>query len=453
MKRVKAWLPATGIFCLALLVRVIYNDTVAHNYYPLHDSLFYQTIGLNLLKEHCFCLQPHISTVYRAPLWPFIIAGISVIFGPSDYFARLFLSVIGSGTCVLVYLFARDMFGGRIGIVAGIMAAIYPELYIYDGWLYTESLYIFLLFALCYTLYRLQRAPQGKKGIWIAAGVLLGLLSLTRPNGLIVIGVVIIWALIMVWIKILSWRLTARGIIITTVIALALIAPWTVRNYIDSHTFIPVATGDGTVLLGAYNNEILTTPGYLGSWINPLISRPDVAKPFPLFTCTPPCEVARETAYKNAAIQWIESHISVLPHLMALHFLNIWRPDTVEADLPVDRFPYQRSSQIVLAMMKTFPIAIFILAALGLAVTFWRWRDLLFFYFIILLTIGECLVYYGSSRFRAPIEPILILLASGAIWWLTYQEKGTLRWVIKRCYEIYYIRTATFRDNSVRKHI
>jgi hypothetical protein len=40
MKRVKPLLPAIGIFCLALLVRVIYNDTVAHNYYPLHDSLF-----------------------------------------------------------------------------------------------------------------------------------------------------------------------------------------------------------------------------------------------------------------------------------------------------------------------------------------------------------------------------------------------------------------------------
>src|SRR5215831_14400244 len=109
MKRIKSLLPAIGIFSLALLVRVIYNDTVAHNYYPLHDSLFYQTIGLNLLKEHCFCLHSYISTVYRAPLWPFIIAGISVIFGPGNYFARLFLSVIGSGTCVLVYLFARDL--------------------------------------------------------------------------------------------------------------------------------------------------------------------------------------------------------------------------------------------------------------------------------------------------------------------------------------------------------
>ncbi|HJT58275.1 MAG TPA: glycosyltransferase family 39 protein [Ktedonobacteraceae bacterium] len=432
MNRVKAWLPAAAIFCLALLVRVIYNNTVAHNYYPLHDSLFYQTIGLNLLREHCFCLESHISTVYRAPLWPFIIAGISVIFGPSDYFARIFLSIIGSGTSVLIYLFARDLFGGRIGIVAGIIAAIYPELYIYDGWLYTESLYIFLLFALCYTLYRLQRAPQEKRGLWILAGILLGLLSLTRPNGLIVIGIVIVWAFIMVWIKILSWRPTVKGMMITTVIALALIAPWTVRNYIDTHTFIPVATGDGTVLLGAYNDEALSKPGYLGSWINPLQSRPDVTKPFPLFTCTPPCEVAREAAYKQAAIQWIESHTSVLPRLLALHFLNMWQPATIEADLPVERFPNQRSSQIVLAMMRTFPIAIFILAALGLAVTFRRWRELLFLYFIILLTIAECLIYYGSSRFRAPIEPILILLASGGIWWLTSQEKGTLRWMIKR---------------------
>src|SRR5216683_1126718 len=174
MRRIRPLLPAIGIFCLALLVRVIYNNTVARNYYPLHDSLFYQTIGLNLIKEHCFCLHPYISTVYRAPLWPFIMAGLSLIFGPGDYFARLFLGCIGSGTCVLVYLFARDLFSQRIGIIAGIAAAIYPELYIYDGWLYTESLYIFLLFAICFVLFRIQRARTGKIGLWLWCGASLG---------------------------------------------------------------------------------------------------------------------------------------------------------------------------------------------------------------------------------------------------------------------------------------
>src|SRR6266516_3573497 len=118
MQRVKPWLPAISIFCFALLVRVIYNNTVAHNYHPLHDSAFYQGIGFNLLKEHCFCLESYITTVFRAPLWPFILAGLTTIFGPSDYFARLFLSVIGSGTCVLIYLFAMDLFGWRFGILA-----------------------------------------------------------------------------------------------------------------------------------------------------------------------------------------------------------------------------------------------------------------------------------------------------------------------------------------------
>ena len=334
MNRIKPMLPAIGIFFFALSVRVIYNNTVAYHYYPLHDSAFYQGIAFHLLKEHCFCLESYVPTIDRAPLWPFTIAGISLIFGPSDYFARLFLSLIGSGTCVLVYLFARDLFGWRIGVLAGIFAAIYPELYIYDGWLYTESLYTFLLFAVCYGLYRLQHTAEKNWRIWITCGVLLGLLSLTRPIGVIVIGLFIVWAIIMVWQKFLSWRVTTRGVLVTTLIALVLIAPWTIRNYLASHTFIPVAIGDGTVLLGAYNNDALTKATYpggpKGTWINPIVSKPDVVHPFPLHTCTPPCEVAREEAFKNAAVQWIRDHIHIMPHLLLLHFINMWQPDTYE---------------------------------------------------------------------------------------------------------------------------
>ena len=34
--------PPPWLFCLALLVRVVYNLTVARHYFPLHDSLAYQ---------------------------------------------------------------------------------------------------------------------------------------------------------------------------------------------------------------------------------------------------------------------------------------------------------------------------------------------------------------------------------------------------------------------------
>jgi len=240
----------------------------------------------------------------------------------------------------------------------------------------------------------------------------------------------------MVWQQFLSWRVAARGILVTTFIALVLIAPWTIRNYLVSHTFIPVAIGDGTVLLGAYNNEALTKATYpggpKGTWINPIASRPDIVHPFPLHTCTPPCEVAREAAFKDAAVKWIKDNINIMPHLLQLHFINMWQPDTYEADLPTVRFSQQQSTQFVLRMMKTWPIYLFILAALGLAVTLWRWRELLFIYFMIILTVAQNIIYYGSARFRAPIEPMLILLAAGFIWWLTHKENGTLRWMIDK---------------------
>ena len=51
---------------------------------------------------------------------------------------------------------------------------------------------------------------------------------------------------------------------------------------------------------------------------------------------------------------------------------------------------------------------------------------------MIVLTVAQNIFYYGIPRFRAPIEPMLILLAAGAIWWVTQLERGTLRWIIKQ---------------------
>ena len=69
---------------------------------------------------------------------------------------------------------------------------------------------------------------------------------------------------------------------------------------------------------------------------------------------------------------------------------------------------------------------VFALAALGLLLTWRKWRHLLFIYLLILLDIGQSLYFYGSSRFRAPIEPMLVILAAGAIWWLS-QRWNALR--------------------------
>lgn len=435
MQRIKPFLPAILIFSLALLIRILYNLTVARAYFPMHDSGQYQQISFNILDEHCFCLHPFITTAYRPPLWPFLLAGISLIFGRADIYARLFLCCLGAGTCVLIYLCARDLFQRRIGLIAGLSAAVYPALYIYDGWLYTESLYTFLLIALCYCVLRIQLAEGRSRRLWLLCGLILGLLALTRPNGILLIGLVLLWTLFFVWRKLLK-RGTLVSAALAMLIACLLIAPWTLRNYQVSHSFIPVATGDGTVLLGAYNDRTATQPDSRGSWANPLRATPQTAavlKPFPLYTCTAVCEVTREAVSKDAAIAWIKTHLNKMPALLFYHLRNFWTPYTSEADFPMERFPTLLSSRAVLFMSKTLPIPVFALAALGLIVTLRKyWRELLFLYLVILATLGEALAYYGSSRFRAPIEPLLILLAAGALWWLTQDAPGTLRWRLKQ---------------------
>lgn len=428
MQRLKPFLPALSIFFLAFLIRVVYNLTVAHDYTPQNDSLAYQSIGFNVLDEHCFCLHPYITTVYRAPLWPWLIAGISLLFGRENIYDRLFLCCVGAGTCVFIYLFARDLFARRVGLIAGLIASAYPALYIYDGWMYTESLYTFLLFAVCYSVYRVQRDEGQRKRLWLICGALLALLALTRPNGIIVLALVPVWAMLLIWRKLLRLQVL-RYAALTLLLACALIAPWTIRNYQVSHSFIPVANGDGTVLLGAYNDRMRNS----GSWINPLITSPDVLAPFPLYTCDAVCEVAREDASKDAAIAWIRSHVKALPGMVWNRWLRFWTPDTHEADMPMHRFSNQLPAKIQLVLSRNLPFVIISLAAIGLFVTLKRfWRELLFSYIILLLSVAQALVYYGSSRFRAPIEPILVLLAAGAIWWLTQSAPGTLRWSVRQ---------------------
>jgi len=140
MKYLSRCIPAGIVFVFAFFIRLLYNVTVARHYYPTHDAHFYQTIGFKALHAHCYCLNGFFPTVNRAPLWPMLIAFISIPFGPSDFYARLFLSVLGAFTCVLVYFFAKAISNNTfVGLAGGGIAALYPGLFIYDGWLYTES--------------------------------------------------------------------------------------------------------------------------------------------------------------------------------------------------------------------------------------------------------------------------------------------------------------------------
>ncbi len=446
MRWLRGHAPLVGVFLLALAVRLVYNATVARQYHPAFDGNYYYMLARTLSQAGHYSFTAHGESITnRAPFWPFLMAVIFFVAHPHPGYARLFLSLLGSGTCVLVFAFARDLFGRRVALVTGALAAVYPGLFIYDGWLYSESVYTFLLTAVCYALFRLQRQaglPALATGNvlldavfgWLRArsarrwlvvcGVALGAAALTRPNGIILLGVVYAWALYLVVRRTIRWRTAARWALVVTALAAAIVAPWTLRNYRATHgTVILVASGSGNVLSGAYNDTAVTDPQRPGMWEPMNRIQPPVD--FHGHGCCDYTGDGDNTAY---ALHWIRTHPGDMPLLLTRHLLNMWTPYTSEEGMAFREFPDRFSSHVVWYLIQLMSPVVFLLAGLGLVVTWRRYRRrLVVVYLVLAETTVLNVAYYGSSRFRAPIEPLLVLLAGAAVWWLTSTEPGSLR--------------------------
>mgnify|MGYP001191870790 CR=1 FL=1 len=417
---VPTWITPVAVFCLALAVRLIYNLTVARGYVAVYDAGQYERIAQHLLNEHCFCDYNYLPTIERGPIWPAIIASVYFLFGPQNLYARLLLSLIGSGTCLILYYFGKDLFKSkRYGLLAGSIGALYPGLFVYDGWLYSESVYTFLFLLCVYSLYRFQCTTQRR---WIiTSGIALALALLTRTNEIIAFGMIASWALIVGYYTIVPRRTILFASVGIALIAVVVILPWSIRNYVVSHKIVPITTGGDIVLAGAYNDSVFNIPtlGNVGMWVTPQQISPSVVYHWPcLGTCSDLW--GEHPELKKAAVHWITTHLTLLPKLWLLHFWNIWVPGVPDGVFPFDQAPASRhwSSYLIRLMIRRIPIWIILLAGCG-TIVLWRtkWRDLLPIVLAIGWTIVQCILLYGSIRFRAPIEPMLVLLATGALIW------------------------------------
>src|SRR5258708_3406879 len=65
LRQSTSYLLPLSIFLLALLVRLLYNLTIARNYTPIFDAALYDILARHLLNRHCYCLVGNRETVSR----------------------------------------------------------------------------------------------------------------------------------------------------------------------------------------------------------------------------------------------------------------------------------------------------------------------------------------------------------------------------------------------------
>jgi 4-amino-4-deoxy-L-arabinose transferase-like glycosyltransferase len=200
--------------------------------------------------------KPIVPTDTRLPGYPAFLAGIFWLFGAGNFKAVMLTQIlVDLATCLIVADLARRAVSERAARIAFVLAALCPFLANYAAAVLTETLEIFFTaLALDFAAAALNRMhaadiepgvlDQTCRKLWATTGAAIAACILLRPDGGILLAAVALYLAVLAWRhragrKELADILVAG--IIMVVIALAPLAPWTIRNFRTLHHFQPLA--------------------------------------------------------------------------------------------------------------------------------------------------------------------------------------------------------------------
>lgn len=400
-----------ALYAVALALRVAYAFvTTGPDGLPFSDPAEYDTVAWNLARGLGFSLDAKAGAYPSAmspPLLPWIVGLLYAIVGHSYFAAILLQCVIGAAVPVLVARFGGALFGRGIGLAAGWLAAVDPLIVALCAYLLTETLFIALLLPALALTARWARSPG--RGLALAAGVVWGLANLARPTALVLPIVLFSWG----W-RPLGLVLSKRERVLQMallVVAMALtIAPWTLRNALVFRTFVPVAARGGGALLAGNNSIAWYEPARRGGASNELWDHM-VQNEFRGMS-----EPAAQALAQRTALAFIREHAADAPSVALAKLRRFWRLTAEGGGTGV----WQREGSPLTALLRRldplllWSAAIFPLALWGLFASLRdprRQLQLLIVWVVVyfcLLTV----VFFGSLRMRAPVEPLVLLFAA-----------------------------------------
>jgi Dolichyl-phosphate-mannose-protein mannosyltransferase len=228
------------------------------------DATFYHEQANFIANGYGFArplTEPPAATALHPPLYPLLLS-ISSVFGAESFLSHQMVSVlIGTAGVVVIGLLGREIGGKAVGLVAAALAAVYPNLWVLDDRLWSEGLAATLTATVLLFAYRFRRRRTMIDALVL--GALLGLAGLARSETLLLL------VLVAVPIALLgkgeSWlrRLTYVGVI--GVAAVAVLSPWIVRNLMTFDRPVPFST-NGNLIFAVTNCDRTYRGAELGSW-------------------------------------------------------------------------------------------------------------------------------------------------------------------------------------------
>ncbi|MCH2169300.1 glycosyltransferase family 39 protein [Myxococcota bacterium] len=215
---------------VALLARClaawVFRDVQA----PVYDERYYTHVGESIARGFGH------PGAFRPPLYAFFIAQVFRFSMDLDV-----LRAVQIALSLLPVAFAFQVclrrFGLRAGIGSGLACALCPPLLHFSHFLWSESLAVVLVTGFFWFLDIFDRSEQRR--YLFAAGLMLGLLALTREIWIYFGPVMVGW----LWAR-AGWRWRVAGPAIASLLLgmVLTVGPWTLRNQVTLGKFVLIST-------------------------------------------------------------------------------------------------------------------------------------------------------------------------------------------------------------------
>ena len=335
-------------------------------------------------------------TAWKPPLYPAFVGTLYAIVGESPLRVEVVQSLLAAVAVGLTWALARRLVGPTAAVVAAWAVALFPLSFEYYGLLFPEALAVPLT-VLTLSLF-LEREPTPRRAIAVGAAVGAGLL--VRPTSAFLLA-----GVLAAFVVAAGWRRGATMTALAALVAALVVAPWTVRNYVEHDGLIPISVQDAAVY-GTFNPEAAADDF---AWRAFLEDPPAILEERNPDTT----EAELRSELQSFALDYIGDHPDSVPKAFFWNgVVRFW--DARAPGDAVDEVHFQGRSRTVRWIGLGLYYLLVPLAALGL----WRLRkrrSLLVPVLALVASASLAFTVIGGTRYRAPLEPLLVVLAASLV--------------------------------------
>jgi hypothetical protein len=205
------------------------------------DAWLYWANALSLLEYGTFA---DTASAGRMPGYFLFLAGLMGVFGPSLLAVLVVQALLDAITCALVGMIGARLSVG-VGLVAGMLAAVWPNLIIMSALVLADSFFMLPFTAMLYASVRFLETGSARWAAW--AGLFLGLAVMVRATAqYLPLAMVLLFVAVPLFRR-RDWRQGLLAGLVFIVAATLPLAPWLHRNV--SHYDTLALTSQGGVHL------------------------------------------------------------------------------------------------------------------------------------------------------------------------------------------------------------